>query len=123
MTTIVEKNRNEDFILTEANGCRSRETVSLASGQDYESGSIVAQYDGAAVYELVNAINLAGATDVDAVAIVCRHTNATDSAKDAAVIARDAEVVDTELVFGDGITLTDVAGYLKSAGIVVRVGG
>ena len=103
MAALIERARNEGFLLEEANGGISRDVVTLASGLDYTSGSVVINVGGAPTWSLVTAAALeAAAGDPDAeppvaaqevkVGIVCRHTDASAAAHKAAIIARHAEV-------------------------------
>lgn len=113
--------RDEAFLISEANGFRSRDTITLKqSNAVYQPGSVVVLLAGK--YELATATNMDDGDDGLAgdLAIVARYTDATLGDADAAAITGDAEVKGSELIFDASLTLTDVKPLLMSKGIKVR---
>ena len=113
--------RDEAFLISEANGFRSRDAVTLKqSTAVYQPGSIVVLLAGK--YELATATNLDDGSDGLAgdLAIVARFTDATLGDADAAAITGDAEVKDSELVLDASIDVDDVVPLLAAKGIKVR---
>lgn len=104
-----------EFLLSEANGTRSREQVVISS----TAGAMVA---GTLIGKMANGkykayANANSAGDADAAAGVLYH-DVPDLAVDqkAVMIARDAEVMSSELTGSDSAGLTDLA----ALGIIVR---
>ena len=128
-TVLTQGPLDEAFLISEAPGHRSREVVTLKSGAKYQAGSVLAaEYDaGTPQNGETPAIPpaptgyyvLASDTALDG-AVLCRTTDATDEATDAAVIARDAEVKDSELVLKSGTSLAEATAILAATGIIVR---
>jgi hypothetical protein len=140
MATLTRRPLDEGFLLSEANGFRSRAAVTLKAGADYDAGSVLVAeytqsepgdpdaeppvqasgYDTATGKHVLATKALLDAYETDDVVILCRRTNATEAAVDAAVIARDAEVKDSELIVGAATTVDDVKAALTAKGIIVR---
>lgn len=121
MPELVMGPRDEAFLISEANGFRSRDAITLKqSASPYLPGSVVALVAGK--YELATATNLDdGADDLAGdLAIVARYTDATLGDADAAAITGDAEVKDSELVLDGSIDIDDVVPLLAAKGIKVR---
>ena len=121
MPELIMTPRDEAFLLTEANGFRSRDTITLKqSVSPYLPGSVVALVTGK--YELATATNLDDGDEGLAgdLAIVARYTDATLGDADAAAITADAEVKDSELVLDGSIDIDDVVPLLAAKGIKVR---
>lgn len=113
--------RDEAFLISEANGFRSRDAITLKqSTAVYQPGSVVVLLAGK--YELATATNLSDGDDGLAgdLAIVARYTDATLGDADAAAITADAEVKDSELVLDASIDVDDVVPLLAAKGIKVR---
>ncbi len=110
MSVLIEKNGAGSFIVSEANGTRSRSSKMFALGSSFVAGEVV-QLDGASG-EMVKYVPESGA-----IAGVCfASTDATDTAVAGVVITRDAEVSSSELVWPAGVS----AGIKASA--VVELG-
>lgn len=91
MTVLVETRHPGEFILSEANGQRSRETIIIASGAGIiAAGSVLGKVTASGKY-VVSAI---GASDGSQVPAVINIYGADASASDVSVsaIVRDAEV-------------------------------
>jgi hypothetical protein len=140
MATLTRRPLDEAFLISEANGGRSRGVVTLKAGAVYMPGSVLiaeliqsepgdpgaeppvpaSGYDtltGKHVLATADAIADFGTTEA---VILCRYTNATAGAEDAAVIARDAVVKDSELIVGAATTLADVEAAITKNGTVIR---
>lgn len=125
MAVLTEGRHTGEFILTEANGQRSREAATVVSGQDLDVGEVV-QVDGdGKLTAFVDVQNSDGSQVDEAAGIVIYAADA--SAADVtgiAYIARDAEVNDnllkfpTETTTGGEKALTIVS--LALLGIIVR---
>lgn len=123
MTTLNETLHAGGFILREANGDRSREQGTVASGQDLAVGEIVMLSAG----ELVahdGLLNTAGDVITPIEGIMYDACDATAAAKEATYIARDCTVNDAELVFPTETTAggekAGVTASLAAAGIITR---
>lgn len=93
-------NPDEAFLLSEANGFRSRGTVKLKAGAAYQAGSVL-KAEETTVGGVTTATGfhvLSDGSDAKLV-ILCRYTDATAEATEAAVIESDAEVKPGELTF------------------------
>jgi hypothetical protein len=99
--------RTLDFLLSEAQGDRSRDVIQVTGPTGLWPGS------------LVDATGVAAATPAAIVGILAYATNPVDGPYNQTVIARDAEVIDAYLVYG---ALDPVAtnAQLATLGIVVR---
>lgn len=117
MVVLTEKARDEGFLLSEANGYRSRAEITLESGYVYAAGTVVIEVAGTYTAATKAAVD---AVDAGPVAIVARNTDASAADTVAAGIVADAEVRDLDLIVGAATTLTDVTAALKAQGIVVR---
>jgi hypothetical protein len=126
MTVYTQDHRKWEFVLSEANGQRSRENGIVKAGQGMLKAGTVVQFDASAPTKLVAAdgIHDGNGSLVTAVAgIIAHDIDATSTDVPVAYIARDAEVKDAFLVYP-----TESAGgekvatikSLKSQGIVVR---
>lgn len=110
MAVFTEGPRNAVWLISEANGSRSRDVLALDQSADlYVSGTLVDVDTGERA--------TADSTDV---AIVYLTTDATASAVDATVISRDAEVTGNLLVLPAGVTLSAATTKLAVVGIIVR---
>jgi len=122
MAVFTEGKHNGEFIVSEANGTRSRGAETLISGQDLEAGTLLGkitiggkltQYahgasDGSeSVHSIL--VNNIDATDADVVGV--------------AVFARDGEVNEAELTYSAGAgagEITTANTELEALGILVR---
>lgn len=92
MVTYTEAAHTAEFILSEANGQRSREAGTLASGQDLAAGTVLQDNGAGKMIAFDGDLNTAGDLVDQAAGILLAATDATDGDKDIAYIARDAEV-------------------------------
>ena len=119
MTTLTETRGAAFFMVSEANGHRSREEGTLTAGENLETGTILG---------LVTATNKFVAHDPAAsdgsevvAGVLYDAVDATDGDVQMAYIARDAEVLGAELVYAAGGVVADIDATLASTlNIIVR---
>lgn len=115
MTTLTETAHAAEFIISEANGNRSREGGTVASGQVLKAGQLVKDSSGSLV------AYTDGSTPLG---ILIDNVDATDGALPAAYLARDAEVNSNLLTFPDensaGTVESTAKTALKALGIICR---
>jgi hypothetical protein len=129
MTVLLEGRHPGEFLLSEANGQRSREEITIASGSGIIApGAVLGVYASGAhagKYSLAPAV----AADPDvgnqvAVAVALYGCDATTSDRRIAVIRRDAEVNGTILSFAssvdDAAKRAAKTAQLAAVGIIVR---
>lgn len=116
MTTLTEGNHTGEFIVSEANGYRSRGEGTVASGNTLVAGAVV-QLTGGEYVPLV-----AGGTDPVAISYAAVDASAAD-ADGAVVIARDAEVAADKLTYtGDVDTDPEIAAVVvRLAAVGIKV--
>lgn len=123
MTTLTEGRHAAEFILSEANGHRSRENGTLVSGQDLAAGTVLMD-NGAGKLTALTAAGTAADLDGEAVGILLAATDASDGDVEAAYIARDAEVNGNSLTYPTESTAggeeTAAIASLALLGIIVR---
>ena len=119
MTTLIETRGAAFFMVSEANGHRSREEGTLAAGQNLETGTLLGQVTASGEYTQLDPAASDGSEVV--AGILYDGTNATDGAEPIAVVARDAEVYGSELVYPAGAVEADVnADMATGLNIIVR---
>ncbi len=108
------------FLLSEANGNRSRDNVTLVSGQDLEPGTVLGKITSGGKYKVYDQQDNDG-SEV-AAAILYGRGDASGGDITVAVIVRDAEVIADQLVWADNCPTDATAGIadLKALGIIVR---
>ena len=116
-----EPARTGEFILSEANGARSRENVTLAQGHKLAPGTVLGIVASSGEYVPLNP----GATDgsENAAGLLYDAVDSTDASVAVAVVVRDAEVKGDLLIWPDGITDAQKAAAeaaLQAAGLIVR---
>ena len=99
-TTLTEDQHRGEFVVSEANGYRSRESVTIASGETLKPGHVLGKVTSSGEYKEYNPGNADGSET--AVAVCYDHVDASGSATDGPIIARDAEVNEAELVWFSG---------------------
>lgn len=123
MSTLTEGRVTAAFILTEANGLRSRDHAVVASGAGkVDSGAVLGKVTASGKF--VPHAPAANDGSETAAAILYSAVDATDADAGAVIVARDAEVKKDELVL-NAATDTDnekaaVYAALASKGIIVR---
>lgn len=121
MTTLNESNHAAEYLVSEASGTRSREAITVISGQNLAAGTVLGKITASDKYTLHN--NAASDGSESAVAILRDAVDA--SAGDAAgvITARDSEVDGALLTWKSGISVANkTAGIaaLAAVGIIVR---
>lgn len=125
MTTLTEGRHAGEFLVSEANGDRSRETGTLLSGQNLKAGTVLGRTAAGKLKALPGDLDSNGGLEASAVGILWDNVDA--SAGDVAgvvYIARDAEVNGAELTYppettnGGEEALTNAS--LALIGIIVR---
>jgi hypothetical protein len=127
MTVYTEGRHTAEYIVSEANGTRSRETVTLLAGNDLPAGAVLAQLTtgaNAGKYTVLNPDSIADPADGTLVAKAILFAAVNAVADHAAVItARDTEVKAAALGWPAGITTPEKAtalAELAAIGIVAR---
>lgn len=122
MTVFNETRHGAEFILSEANGHRSRENGVLDTG-DLAAGTVV-QFSGDKLVAFTATEASDGSLDVEAAGILIYAADATTADQDVAYIARDAEVNLKLLTYPNALTDgSDVAHTIASLaklGIIAR---
>ena len=98
--TINEGQHAGEFIVSQANGGRSRDRVTFASGEVIKPGHVLGVVSSSGEYKEYNPANADGSET--AVAVAYDHVDASGGAADGPAVTRDAEVNAGELVWFDG---------------------
>lgn len=121
MTTKTEGYHAEHFLVSEANGHRSRESVPIAAGEVLQAGAVIAKHPVTGRYYGYD--NDGTSVTNAAAGVLLDNVDASAGVVYAAAIVRDAEVNLDELIFettedtGDkSAAVTD----LKALGIICR---
>ena len=122
MTVLTEGNHRAEFLVSEANGTRSREIVTVISATALEPGTVLALQDDSYYVPLDED---ATSSDISVAAAVLYDAVDADSSDGlpAVAIVRDAEVTGAELIWPTGISAGDkttAIAQLAAAGIIVR---
>lgn len=120
MSTLVKPATSAQFIVSEANGYRSREDVTVdASGGALEAGTVLGIVTSSGKY--VRHAHGASDGSEDAVGVLLNPIGAVEEA--ATVIVRDAEVRKSDLTYSNGANATQIAATdaaLSALGITPR---
>lgn len=126
---MTEKVHAEEVVLSEANGYRSRETITLKAGRAYKVGDVLgkvtSETSDKGKYKLVDNQTPASDGTQNAVAVLLRDVDATLADAEGPIIARDAEVVADLLNYTANTTHENKAlanAALAALGIVPRGG-
>lgn len=109
------------FILSLANRNRSLENVTIASGQTLQAGTVLGKITSTGHYAAFD--NDATDGTGTAAGILLADCDASAGAKAAAIVARDAEVNEHELVWDENNDTADIAAGLTeliALGIIPR---
>lgn len=128
MTVLTDGRHTAEYIASEANGTRSREVVTLSSGNNLVAGTVLAKITtggNAGEFTVLNPGSLADPADGTkvAAAILFDSVNATAADKPAVITARDTEVKAVALTWPAGISgpeKTAALAQLAALGIVAR---
>lgn len=121
MTTLTEGRHAGEHIISEANGTRSRDVVTLITGQNLQPGAVLGKITVGGKYTLLAPAAEDG-SEV-AAAVLFDGVNATAADKPAVVNSRDTEMHGAALAWPAGITPEEKAvsvAELKALGIVIR---
>lgn len=123
MTTLTEGRHSGEFILSEAEAGRARDTVVVASGSGkIEPGTVLGKVTASGKFKPATATGTDGGET--AVAVAIGGGDATSADIKVAVIARAAQVKAAALVYGstinDNTKKAAANAQLAAAGIVVR---
>ena len=122
MGIYAEGKHTGEFIVSQANGARSRGTGTVLSGQTLEVGELVGIETASGKYVAYDPDDtITGSDTVAGIAYAAVDASDADVAN-AVFILRDAEVRGSDLTYNEavsGTTTTEVAG-LKALGIIVR---
>ena len=121
-TTFTEGAAAAEFILSEANGSRSRDNITILSGQTIKAGNVLGKVTASGKYKLVTVAASDGSQNGVAVAIYDVDASGGDTY--AAAIVRDAEVNKNLLTYGADVDTSPeqlaVQTSLATVGIIAR---
>lgn len=120
MDPITEGRHAGEFLISEAPGTRSRENVTIVSGQNLGAGAVLGKITSGGKYTALN--QGAGDGSQTAAGVLIHATDASDGDVAAAIIARDAEVNGNCLDWGaeSPTEITTGITELETLGIRVR---
>lgn len=121
MTTLTETLHAGEFIVSEANGTRSREKITLLSGESVAAGAVLGKVTASGKYIPRIAAAVDGSEVAAAVAWDAIDASAADV--DGVVVFRDAEINGAEIGWEAAISAPNLAlgiTELAAVGIVVR---
>ncbi len=121
MTVLTEGPHTAGYLISEANGTRSREVVTMAAGHSHLPGAVLGKVTATDKYVPVDPAASDGSEQ--AAAVLYAAVDATEVDKPGVVTARDSEVQATELVWPAGTTpeqKTTALAELGALGIVAR---
>lgn len=121
MTILVDGKHTAEFIVSEASGYRSRQevTVTVPSG-GLEAGTIVGKITATGKY-VRHAAGASNGSETEAGILFAGFTETGDT--NATIIARDAEVVGSDLTYEDGADAAQITASndaLAAIGLIVR---
>jgi len=119
MSSITEAGHAGGFIVSEANGNRSREQVTILSGEVLEAGAVLGKITSGGKYVKYDNDGTDDGRRV-AFAILYDAVDASDGDVEATIIARDAEVNGEELVWQSSDEVEAGIADLLAVGIIVR---
>jgi len=121
MTTLTETSHPGEFIVSEANGHRSRETVTIATGADLKPCTVLGKVTASGKYVQFNQDGADGSEN--AAGILYGDALAASADAEAVAVVRDAEVRGSDLIWPDDIDpaeQTAAEGELAALGIIIR---
>lgn len=119
MTLQTEKTSTAEALISEANGHRSRENVTVVSGQNLKACQIVGKVTASAKYAAYD--NAASDGSEVAAGMLLEAVDASAADKAGAIIARDAEVDADLLNWGTNNAAGITAGKTDLASLNIRV--
>lgn len=118
MTALTEGRHSGEFILSESNGNRSREEVTIVSGEDLAAGTVLGKITASGKYAAYD--NGASDGTQTAVGVLLDACDASGGDTQATMIARDAEVNGEMLGYLTGADEAAGITDLLAVGIIVR---
>lgn len=121
MATVTEPRHRGEFMVSEANGFRSRENIVVVSGQNLGAGAVVAKLTASGKYMVLTPGTSDGSQN--AAGILYGAVDASSADAKGVLIARDAEVNAGEIAWPAGISAgnkTTAIAALAALGIVLR---
>lgn len=121
MTTLVEGRHAAEHLVSEANGTRSRDVVTLLAGVSYPAGAVLGKITASGKFKLLAPAANDGSES--AAAVLFAPVDATAADKPGVVNSRDTEVQGAALAWPDGIGApekTAALAQLAARGIVAR---
>ncbi|MCG5538951.1 head decoration protein [Halorhodospira sp. 9622] len=118
---LTEGQHTGEFLVSEANGRRSRQTVTFKSGHTIKPGMVLGKLNSGGKFVPLDTSASSGAEK--AAAIAWDHVDAADDDVEGVVIDRDAEVRGSGLIWPDEIgddKKSDAKSKLAERGIKVR---
>lgn len=100
MTTLTETGHAGGFILSEANGSRSRDVITVVSGQNLKAGAVLGRITASGKYKAYD--NAAADGSQAAAGVLYDDVDASAADAKGVAILRDAEVNGGELVYAVG---------------------
>jgi len=116
-----ETNHAGGFILSEANRTRSRDNITIATGQGVlQAGTVLGRLTAGGAYVELDPDADTGAEV--AAGILYARVDATNAAADAVALVRDCEVNRHELLWGDAEAgeITAATAELAELGVILR---
>lgn len=120
---IIEKDRLGSLLKYEADKNYCRDIVTIVAGENLVMGTVLGRKISDGSCKMVSLNNNETDGTNTAYAVLLEDVDATDEAKEAIIIARDAIVGKSALVYPDGITAEQKTGLLRTLagrGIVAR---
>lgn len=121
MSTLTEGQHAGEFIVSEANNTRSRNRVTLVSGENLSAGAVLGKITASGKYAEYNPGNADGSET--AVGVLFDNTDASAADESCVALLRDAEVNSAELQWFAGATagqITTGLAALAAVGIIGR---
>jgi len=126
---IEEKDRLLSLLKYEAEKNYCREVVTIAQGQNLRMGTIVGEKTADGMYKQVSLVD---PTDEEAatdgteipIGVLLQDVDASTAAQQGLIVARDAIVIESQLVFPEGVTADQkklIKKGLEARGIVSRI--
>ncbi len=118
-TSFTETRHSAEFILSESNGNRSRESATVVSGQNLVAGTVVELDSNGKLTIFEGTVDSGSDPDPQAIGVIIPGADATSADVTlVAYIARDAELNVNLLTFNGG--QADMVASLATRGIIVR---
>lgn len=122
MATLVEGKHTGEFIISQANGARSRGTGTIKSGQNVVAGELLGIETATGKYVAYDpADTIDGSGTIAGISYDNVDATLADIAG-AVIVLRDAEVRGSDLTYNEavaGVVTTEITG-LKALGLIVR---